>query len=326
VARAEKAKAKAGRSPRLRRRNSDDLGLRRALGDRVLPLLVAAMAFLAALAITGAVAARGLAGHWQDGAADTLTLQIPQPDAASGAPDSPSRVERGMTMLHASPAVLSARLLSAAELADLLRPWFGADGAPPALPLPGVVALHLVPGREADLPALAQSLAAAVPGADLEAHGQWVERLATLAASLQACAWLALAVVAGVAVMVIAVATRSGLVARLDAIQIVHGLGATDGYIASRFARRATALAALGATLGALVALPVLLAMASLASPFTAEPQAAAPGWPPGWPWSIALALPGSVWAALPALPLAAAGIGFLTAQGTVRRWLRRLP
>lgn len=319
---ARAAGVKAGRLPQLRRRNRDDLGLRRALGDRVLPLLVAAMAFLAALAITGAVAARGLAGHWQEGAADTLTLQIPQPNAASGAAGNPSRVERAMALLHASPAVLSARLLGTAELTELLRPWFGADGAPPALPLPGVVALHLVPGLEAGLPALAESLAAAVPGADLEAHGQWVERLATLAASLQACAWLALAVVAGVAVMVIAVATRSGLVARRDAIQIVHGLGATDGYIASRFARRATALAALGATLGACLALPVLLAMASLAAPFTAEAQAAAPN----WPWSIAAALPGSVWAALPALPLAAAGIGFVTAQGTVRRWLRRLP
>jgi cell division transport system permease protein len=37
-------------------------------------------------------------------------------------------------------------------------------------------------------------------------------------------------------------------------------------------------------------------------------------------------ALPPGLWIALPALPLAAAAIGFLTAQGTVRRWLRRLP
>jgi hypothetical protein len=36
-------------------------------------------------------------------------------------------------------------------------------------------------------------------------------------------------------------------------------LGATDGYIAGRFAARATLLAALGGTAGALAALPVLL-------------------------------------------------------------------
>jgi hypothetical protein len=36
--------------------------------------------------------------------------------------------------------------------------------------------------------------------------------------------------------------------------------------------------------------------------------------------------LPGPLWLVLPALPMATAAIGFLTAQGTVRRWLRRLP
>ena len=44
----------------LRSARFDDLGLRRALGDRMLPLLVAAMAFLAALALAGVVGARSL--------------------------------------------------------------------------------------------------------------------------------------------------------------------------------------------------------------------------------------------------------------------------
>ena len=43
----------------------DDLGLRRALGDRMLPLLVAAMAFLAALAVAGSAGAAALVRHWQ---------------------------------------------------------------------------------------------------------------------------------------------------------------------------------------------------------------------------------------------------------------------
>jgi hypothetical protein len=37
-------------------------------------------------------------------------------------------------------------------------------------------------------------------------------------------------------------------------------------------------------------------------------------------------ALPAPLWLALPSLPLAAAAIGCLTAQITVRRWLRHLP
>ena len=106
------------------------------------------------------------------------------------------------------------------------------------------------------------------PGTLTESHGIWIGRLTALARSLQACAGAALLVVAGVAAAVIAVATRAGLAARREAIEIVHGLGATDGYIAARFAGRATLLASLGAVAGAAAALPVLLELASLAAPF----------------------------------------------------------
>jgi cell division transport system permease protein len=119
---------------------------------------------------------------------------------------------------------------------------------------------------------------------------------------------------------VIAVATRAGLAARREAIEIVHGLGATDGYIAARFAGRATMLAAFGALAGALAALPVLLGLAQLSAPFATAPALDETS-------ANALSvLPPALWVALPALPLVAAAIGFLTAQGTVRRWLQRLP
>jgi cell division transport system permease protein len=71
---------------------------------------------------------------------------------------------------------------------------------------------------------------------------------------------------------------------------------------------------------GAIVAMPMLLTLAGLAAPFGG-------GAPPNGSLADALdALPMTLWLALPGLPACAALIGFLTAQGTVRRWLRRLP
>ena len=155
----------------------------------------------------------------------------------------------------------------------------------------------------------------------MEDHGIWIRRLSVLARSMQACAGLALLMVAGVAAAVIAVATRAGLAARREAIEIVHGLGATDRYIAGRFAARATLLAAVGAALGAVVALPILLTMAQMAAPFAGQPNDS------GNALQDALAaLPPALWLALPCLPIGAAAIGFVTAQSAVRRWLRRLP
>ena len=166
---------------------------------------------------------------------------------------------------------------------------------------------------------LASKLTAVAPDTAMEDADIWAARLSALARSLQACAAVALLVVVAVAVAVVAVATRAGLSARREAIEIVHGLGATDAYISGRFARRAMRLAATGGAGGAIAALPVLLWLTYLAAPFT---QGANAGAEP--PPLFALPLP--LWLALPVLPVAAAAIGYITAEGTVRRWLRRLP
>jgi cell division transport system permease protein len=302
----------------LRPAGFDELGLRRALSDRMLPFLVAAMAFLAALALAGWIGAASLARHWQEGVGSALTVQVPQPHAAA-AQGSGDRLSSVLALLTGTPGIASARALSDDELSDLLRPWLVAGAERLAIPLPAVIAVRLAESG-ADLTPLAQRLEAAAPGTLLEDHGVWIRRLAVLARSLQACAGLAVLLVAGVAAAVIAVATRAGLSARREAIEIVHGLGATDGYIAGRFAARATMLATAGGLAGAIVATPVLLTLAGLAAPFGG-------GAVPSDSLADALGvLPIGLWLALPGLPACAALIGFLTAQGTVRRWLRRLP
>ena len=297
------AKPRSLRPPRF-----DELGLRRAISDRLLPLLVGAMAFLAALALSGLVAASQLAQHWRSGAESIVTVQVPQG----------GNVDRVLTILRGTPGVGSVRTVPDAELQALLRPWLG--GGSLALPLPTAIEVRL---SDPDMPTapVAARLQAAAPGTSLDAHEAWLDRLTALARSLQACAALATLIVAAVAAAVVAVATRAGLMARRDSIEIVHGLGATDGYIARRFAGRATALATAGAAAGAVVALPVLLGLASLAAPFGTAPVAAGPAG-----GGLLGVLPPALWFALPLLPVSAAAIGWITAQGTVRRWLRRLP
>ncbi len=285
----------------------------------MLPLLVAAMSFLAALAMAGALAAASLAAHWQDGAASTVTVQVPNPEQPTprraDAPDE-TRLDAVLRVLRTSQDVSTARPLSARELGELLRPWLGAAAETASLPLPAVIEVHLAP--TADEAALGKALAEVAAGTTAESHGVWVGRLSVLALSLQACSWLALLVVAVVAACVVMVATRAGLASRRDAIEIVHGLGATDGMIAGRFAKRITRLTALGGFLGAASAVPVLFVLTDLAAPFMTRPPQHGP--------SEAAWLAQPIWMLLPLLPVVAGAIGFLTAQATVRRWLQALP
>ncbi|RAI57702.1 cell division protein FtsX [Roseicella frigidaeris] len=289
---------------RLRRtRGRDPLGLRRVLSDRLLPALVAAMALLAALTLAGARGAGGLVARWEGGAATALTLQLPH---GAG-------TDRALAALDALPEVAEARLADPARLKALLRPWLGEV---PTIPLPQIIELRLA-RLPSDAAALTARIAAAVPGATVEAHGVWVARLLALARSLEAIALAVLLLVAGIATAVVAVAVRAGIAARREAIAILHALGATDGDIAARFARRVALLVGIGALGGTLVAAPVLAAFADLAAPLLGGRAGAGPL---DLPWAV---LP---WADLALLPPAAALIGWVTAQLTLRRWLRRLP
>lgn len=285
------------------RYSRDPLGLRRALSGWLLPGLVAAMALLAALAVAGAQGAAALAERWQRGAAAAVTVQLPDAE--------PARTDRALAALRAMPEVAEAGAVDPARLAELLRPWLGGVAAPGGgLPLPAVIELRLRDART-DPVLIGDRLAAVAPGAVVEAHGLWVQRLAALARSLQALSWAVLALVAGVAAAVVAVATRAGLAARRDAVEVLHGLGARDGEIAGRFARRLGLLAAGGALLGTAAAVPALWLLADLAAP---------------WTGAMAGGLAALPWGALGALPPVAFLVGWATAQLTVRRWLRHLP
>jgi cell division transport system permease protein len=291
-------------------RRIDHLGLRLAMADRLLPMLVGAMSFLAVLAIAGTIAAAALAAQWQGDTGAALTVQVPDP--AAPAPAAGARAAAVLAVLQAAPGVTAAKQLSRTDIDALLKPWLGADAAQLALPVPAIITATWNGAGSID--ALRAALDEAAPGTVAETGARWAARVAALTASLQASAAAILVIVALVAAAVISIATRAGLAQGRDVITIIHGLGALDSDIADRFAIRATLLAAIGAALGAAAAVPVLLWLATLAQPFAGiTPQPAAP------------ALPFILWAALPAIPLAAAAIGWVTTQFTVRGWLRRL-
>jgi cell division transport system permease protein len=297
------------------KRHTDPLGLHPALEDWMLPVLVAAMSFLAALAVAGALASAVLAAQWQNDTAAALTIQVPQPGAPDAAGNA-TRLAAVQAALQTMPGVTNPQPLSAEALNRLLVPWLGTDAAALGLPLPAVITATWSGPGAGD--AIGPALEKLAPGTLAQSGTQWAAHVTALTGSLQTCAAAVLVIVALVGAALVALATRSGLAQRRDTIETIHGLGAQDGDIASRFAGRATILAVAGAAAGALLALPVLLWLAVLAAPFAGPLPAA------GLQHGLA-GLPPALWTALPCLPLAAAVIGWSSAQLTVRGWLRKL-
>jgi cell division transport system permease protein len=278
-----------------------ELALERDRERRWIAAVVAALAFLATLALGLALALSGTALRWQMSFAGTLTLELP-----AGADPDPALV-----VLRADRAIASAVALPRAAAEALLAPWLGAENLQD-LPIPLLVDIRTVPGAALDLPALALKLEAAVPGAALDDHGRWLAGFLALARAASLVAAIVLGAVALAAASCVAFATRAGLAMHREAVDLLHLVGAPDGYIAVQFARAAMRLAFAGAAIGALGAAGVLLLAYSIA----------------GASGNLAFPLPAlrpGDWLLLASVPLAATLVAAAAAYGTVMRNLARI-
>ncbi|MCG8692422.1 MAG: hypothetical protein MI806_14540, partial [Minwuiales bacterium] len=227
-------------------RRRSDLQLEADPSARFLPWVIAVMVFLAALAMIGAFALDSLVRDWRDSARDTATVQIAFDEAA----DMDLLVTTALDLLRSTPGVAEANSLEEAQVADLLEPWLGDTGVDAGLPLPRLIDVQFTAGSRIDAEALEAKLRAAVPGATLDDHASWLGRVIVLARGVQ---WLALGIVVvigGATVAIIIFATRAGLAAHREAIEVLHLIGERDGYIARQFQRHCLMLALKGGVPG----------------------------------------------------------------------------
>ena len=285
-----------------------ELALEGDPAKRYLPWIIALMVYLATLAVAGAFALGATAARWQSGQSDRLTVQLP-PEAAAA----DDRVELVLDMLRATPGIAAARRLERSELVGLLEPWLGKGNITADLPLPILIDVTVAPGARPDLDALGQRLGTAAPGATIDDHGRWMGRLAAAARTVQALALALTVLIAAAATATVVIATRASLAVHRETIELLHLIGAQDGFVARAFARRALGLGLKGGLIGlGLAALTFVLlqrATAGLDAPLL-----------PRLDLSLASL------AAVAALPLASAAIAMVTARFTVLKALAKLP
>lgn len=222
---------KAGAGAALASLLTDTRSVMPSAGATGLPLMlvIAAMCFLASLALGAALSVTGKAREWSSDISGSLTAEL-RPSRDMGEED---QIDAVMAVLAATPGILSATPLRREDTAALLEPWLGKGLVNDDLPLPRLIDIRIDNESPPDLSQLAIDVAAAAPGASLDTHRQWRSELMTAA---QAATWLAygvLAVVAGTTVAIVVFATRAGLSANREVVEVLHLIGARDRFIAS---------------------------------------------------------------------------------------------
>src|SRR5216684_694126 len=152
----------------------------------------------------------------------------------------------------------------------------------------------------------------------LDDHRQWFDRLALLMLSIEVTTLGILALIGATAVLTVVFTTRTGLAVHHAVIEVLHLIGAQDGYIAGQFERQALGLGLRGGFLGLALTVVTLYAIAhpAAATVLLGQRVRLLPAFEIA-PWH---------WLVLALLPFAAAFIAMVTARITVLRALARMP
>ena len=287
-----------------------DLPLDEDSHSRFLPWLIAFMVFLAVLAMAAVLVLGATAERWDTGVSGTLTVQLaPTDDPARD----DGNLKQVLTVLAATPGIGRYEALGKDRLLKLLEPWLGTGPEAGDLPLPRLVDVRLQPGATVDVPELQRRLRARVPGANVDDHRVWLERLLRLIRTVELVSAVILGFIALATVGTVVFTTRTGLAVHREAIEVLHLIGAHDSYVAAQFAGRALVLGLQGSCIGLALGIPALAVLGYLAKSL-------------GTAVLPELAFGVVHWAAVLLLPLAVAGLAMITARLTVLRTLAAMP
>lgn len=277
-------------------------------GGAPLTAVVAVISFLAVLAMAALLIINQAADSWTSALKSEMTVLVKGADQAEIA----AGVSAALRVLEDTQGVVEATARSREDAAALLEPWLGQGNVEAFVNIPAIIEIKAGPSLRANLDLLRNRLEAAAPGATLDDHASWHNRLAAAARSGQALAFTIFLLVMLAAGAISVFAARAGLSANHEIIDVLHLVGATDEFIAAEVQRRFFILGLRGALAGLAAALLALgLAAVAMRAGIGADgflPQFTLGGWLVLWLFTV---------------PIVTCFVTALTARLTVLRTLR---
>lgn len=234
---------------------------RNSISGRALVAVVAIMTFLASLTTGAVVLVAQAASEWQSDVAREITIQVlPAPGR-----DLDATVDKAAALARAFAGVGDVRIYSKEESSKLLEPWLGSGLSLDELPVPRLIVVKIAAGASPDIPQLRRLLANQAPGATLDDHRGWIDRMRAMAGTAVTAGVAILLLMFAATVLSVTFATRGAMATNKTVIEVLHFVGAKNGFIAGNFQRHFLLLGLQGGAIGGGAAI-ALFALASLVS------------------------------------------------------------
>jgi cell division transport system permease protein len=224
-----------------------------SIAGRALIAVIAIMTFLAALTLGAVVLVRAAAGEWQAAVAREVTIQVRPVEGR----DIEAEIKKAVEIASAARGIGGVRPYSREESARLLEPWLGSGLALEDLPVPRLIVVRIEADGLTDLPALRRTLAERVAGASLDDHRGWIDRMRAMATTAVGIGIGVLVLMLAATMLTVTFATRGAMSTNRPIIEVLHFVGAKDGFIAGEFQRHFLLLGLKGGGIGGVAAMAV---------------------------------------------------------------------
>lgn len=242
--------ARRGRSSGGRSVRSTPLVPPRSVSGRALAFVVGIMTFLACLTIGAVTVVAAAAADWSSDVQREMTIQIRPIDGV----DMSATLDRAVQVAEETPGVSSAHALTVDETRGLVAPWLGTALSLDDLPVPRLVSVSVSDPAAVDVAAFSERLKAEIRGASLDDHSTWSARLTAMAETLVIVGLVIFILVMVALVLSVVFATRAAIASNQAVIEVLHFVGAENGYIAREFERRFLVLGFRGGLMGGALA------------------------------------------------------------------------
>jgi cell division transport system permease protein len=240
-----------------------------SIAGRSLTIVIAILTFLAALTAGAVTMLVGTASDWQADVGREMTIQV-RPTSGR---DIEADVHAAMNIAQSATGVAEVRAFTKEESEKLVEPWLGSGLALGDLPIPRLIVVKLASGVTPDLATMRKSLAAQVPSASLDDHRGWIGRMRAMAETAVAVGIAILALVVIVTVLSVTFATRGAMATNSAIVEVLHYVGATDGFISTQFQRHFLLLGLKGGAIGGGLAIALFGIIAAINVWFSGTPS-----------------------------------------------------